>query len=47
MGAHSLGGAAESGWVGTFTGDETRNHFDERYYAQMVDSKFKWTNVVS
>lgn len=52
MGAHSLGGASgASGWDGTFTGTDTnsksRNHFDENYYAQMVDPKFKWTNVVS
>lgn len=48
MGAHSLGGASASGWQGTFTGNDTsktQNHFDENYYAQMVDPKFKWTNV--
>ena len=51
MGAHSLGGASgASGWEGTFTGNDTsksRNHFNENYYAQMVDAKFNWTNVVS
>jgi hypothetical protein len=50
MGAHSLGGADASGWSGTFTGNdgsEKRNHFDENYYAQMVDPKFNWVNTVS
>ena len=51
MGAHSLGGASASGWDGTFTGadstSKTSYHFDENYYAQMVDAKFNWTNIVS
>ena len=49
MGAHSLGGASDSGWSGTFTGNDdskTRNHFDENYYTQMVDARFNWTNKV-
>ena len=45
MGAHSLGGAKVE-YKGDFTGTKTRNHFDERYYSQMIDSKFEWTNKV-
>ncbi len=46
MGAHSIGGA-KIGYVGDFTGDKTRNHFDERYYSQMIHPDLKWDNIVS
>ena len=45
MGAHSIGGA-NIGYDGDFTGLKTRNHFDERYFSQMIDPKFAWTNKV-
>ena len=48
MGAHSLGGASPlaSGYLGHFTGAKSRNHFDERYFSQMVDPSLNWKNEV-
>jgi hypothetical protein len=46
MGAHSIGGAARSGYFGDFTGDKTKHHFDERYYSQMINGSREWKNTV-